>query len=233
MKKSIGILGGMGALATADLFAKIVNMTKAECDADHIRIYIDNNPLIPDRTEAILAKGEDPLPYMTDSLRNLEKCGADCIIMPCNTAHFFLPRLQGLTHIPFLSMLNATADAALEKFPQKKAAVLATKGTLSSGLYSNTLNDHGIDFILPNEKEKDTLMRVIYDGIKAGKPPTAYENDMISVINGLTDRGADYFILGCTELPIASQALNLTVPVIDPTFELAKSAIEFCGYQIK
>ena len=94
MKKSIGILGGMGPLATADLFRKIVLLTDAARDNDHIRVYIDDNASIPDRTAAILSGGADPLPAMTDSLRKLEACGADCIIMPCNTAHYFLPRLQ-------------------------------------------------------------------------------------------------------------------------------------------
>ena len=111
MKKSIGILGGMGPLATADLFRKIVTMTDAGCDNDHIRIYIDNNSSIPDRTAAILAGGADPVPIMAQSLKKLEDCGADCIIMPCNTAHYFLPRLQAMTETPILSMLDATAEA--------------------------------------------------------------------------------------------------------------------------
>ena len=110
-KKSIGILGGMGPLATADLFRKIVTLTDAARDNDHIRIYIDDNATIPDRTAAILEGGPSPLPAMTDSLRKLESCGADCLVMPCNTAHYFLPQLQSLTKVPFLSMLQATAAA--------------------------------------------------------------------------------------------------------------------------
>ncbi|MBQ7006202.1 MAG: aspartate/glutamate racemase family protein, partial [Oscillospiraceae bacterium] len=85
MKKALGILGGMGPLATADLFTKIVTMTNAESDREHIRIYIDNNSQITDRTAAILHGGENPLPYMTESAQKLEAVGADCIIMPCNT----------------------------------------------------------------------------------------------------------------------------------------------------
>ena len=90
-QKIIGILGGMGPLATADLFRKIVLLTDAEADRDHIRVCIDSNAQIPDRTAAILSGGEDPVPEMADALRNLERCGADCILMPCNTAHYFLP----------------------------------------------------------------------------------------------------------------------------------------------
>ena len=108
-KKTIGILGGMGPLATADLFQKIVLLTKADTDREHIRVYIDSNANIPDRTAAILSGGEDPVPEMASALRHLEACGADCIIMPCNTAHYFLPRLQAMTKIPFLSILTAAA----------------------------------------------------------------------------------------------------------------------------
>lgn len=233
MKKTIGILGGMGPLATADLFRKIVLLTAAACDNDHIRVYIDDNASIPDRTAAILGGGADPMPAMTDSLRKLEACGADCIIMPCNTAHYFLPRLQALTHVPFLSMLESTARACRVRFPGKTAAVLATKGTLAAGLYQRALEAESVPFLIPGGAEQDALMRVIYNGVKAGSPPDAYRVDMMSVLKALAGRGADYFILGCTELPLASQALALDEPTVDPTAELAKAAIRFCGYEIK
>ncbi len=233
MKKSIGILGGMGPLATTDIFTKIVNLTKAERDTEHIRIFIDNNPYIPDRTAAILSGGKDPVPQMADSVKKLEQCGADCIIMTCNTAHFFLPKLQKLTDVPFISMLTATAEASLEKFPNKKAAILATNGTISSKLYDNILSEFGVDFITPNDKEQEAVMRVIYDGVKANAPAESYRDDMMTVINGLSERGADYFILGCTELPIATELLGIQNPVIDSTTELAKAAIKFCGYELK
>ena len=117
-KKTIGILGGMGPLATADLFQKITLLTEAETDRDHIRVYIDSNANIPDRTAAILSNGPDPVPEMASALRNLEACGADCVIMPCNTAHYFLPRLQAMTEIPFLSILTAAAETCKSQFPR-------------------------------------------------------------------------------------------------------------------
>ena len=232
MKKSIGILGGMGPLATADLFRKIVLLTDAARDNDHIRIYIDDNASIPDRTAAILSGGIDPLPAMTDSLRKLEACGADCIIMPCNTAHYFLPRLQALTAVPFLSMLEATASACRVRFPGRTAAVLATKGTLAAGLYQKALSSQQVPFLIPAPAEQDALMRVIYDGVKAGRAPDSYRADMESVFRALSVQGADYFILGCTELPLAAELLGLRVPTVDPTAELAKTAIRFCGYSV-
>ena len=233
MKKTIGILGGMGPLATADLFRKIVTMTKAGCDNDHIRIYIDDNASIPDRTAAILSGGKDPTPIMADSLKKLESCGADCIIMPCNTAHYFLPRLQAMTEVPFLSMLEATAKTCAKTFPGKTAAILATKGTLATGLYEEALKAQGVAYLVPNADEQDALMRVIYEGVKADAAPEAYRTDMEGVMETLAARGADYFILGCTELPVAADLLGLTQPMIDPTTELAKAAITFCGYELK
>ncbi len=232
MGKTIGILGGMGPLATADLFRKITCLTKADCDNDHIRVYIDSNARIPDRTAAILAGGTDPVPEMTSALRHLEACGADCIIMPCNTAHYFLPQLQAKTEIPFLSMLSATAKTCAAKFPGKTAAVLGTKGTLATGLYDRALEAESVRFLLPEETERDELMRLIYDVVKASKPLLPETEAWRALLDGLRARGADYFILGCTELPILADTLPVSGPFVDPTAELAKAAIRFCGYSV-
>lgn len=231
MEKSIGILGGMGPLATADLLRKIVLLTKAEKDGDHVRVFIDDNPRIPDRTAAILAGGENPLPQMTDSLEKLEKCGASCIIMPCNTAHYFLPELQKKAKTPFISMLEATAKACAARYPGKTAAVLATRGTLATGLYEEALAAEHVPYLIPDESEKDALMHLIYDVVKASKPLMPEQAHWEALLRGLRAKGADYFILGCTELPIVAQELPQAGPFIDPTAELARAAIRFCGYE--
>ncbi len=191
MKKTIGILGGMGPLATADLYRKIIEHTRADRDSEHIRVYIDGNAAIPDRTAAILHGGEDPVPEMLSALRHLEACGADCIIMPCNTAHYFLPRLREQTALPILDMQRITAAVCRERFPGKTAAILATDGTVQSGLYDRALDAEGVRWIHPGE------------------------------------------ILGCTELPVLAGALPSEGPFLDPTDELAKAAIRFCGYEVK
>ena len=204
MGKTIGILGGMGPLATADLFRKITLLTDAACDNEHIRVYIDSNARIPDRTAAILSGGPDPVPEMASALRSLERCGADCVIMPCNTAHYFLPRLQAMTSLPFLSMLEATA-----------------------------LNAQGVHCLVPDEGEQDVLMHLIYDVVKASKPLEPEQGAWQALLDGLRARGADYFILGCTELPIIADTLPQPGPFVDPTAELAKAAIRICGYKVK
>ena len=233
MKKTIGILGGMGPLATADLLIKITTMTKADCDNEHIRVYIDSNCAIPDRTGAILHGGPDPVPEMTSALRNLEACGADCVIMACNTAHYFLPRLQRLTEIPILDMPSITARRCAELFPGKKAALLGTTGTLQTGLYNAAMEEAGVPVLLPEPEEQAWLMHLIYDIVKATRPMQPEEQNWSRLLADLRGRGADYFILACTELPIVANTLPDEGPFIDPTAELAREAILFCGYELK
>lgn len=232
MKKTLGILGGMGPLATADLFTKIVTMTKADCDNDHIRIFIDNNAQIKDRTAAILHGGQSPLPQLMESAKKLEKMGADCIIMPCNTAHYFLQSLQMQVKVPFLSMIGQAVRVAKQRYPGQKAGILATTGTLDAGVYSRAFMDEGVEVVLPDEEQRRYLMSVIYDGVKAGKMPTDPE-PFNAVLREMESRGAGYFILGCTELPVAVQSLGLENNFVDATTELAKAAIEYCGYEVK
>ena len=229
MKKTIGILGGMGPLATADLYRKIIEHTRADRDSEHIRVYIDGNAAIPDRTAAILHGGEDPVPEMLSALRHLEACGADCIIMPCNTAHYFLPRLREQTALPILDMQRITAGVCRERFPGKTAAILATDGTVQSGLYDRALDAEGVRWIHPGEYEQKTLMHLIYDVVKASKPIEPETDTWRSLLAGLRARGAEFFILGCTELPILASALDVPGPFVDPTEELARAAIRFCG----
>lgn len=233
MKKTIGILGGMGPLATADLYRKIIEHTRADRDSEHIRVYIDGNAAIPDRTAAILHGGEDPVPEMLSALRHLEACGADCIIMPCNTAHYFLPRLREQTALPILDMQRITAAVCRERFPGKTAAILATDGTVQSGLYDRALDAEGVRWIHPGEYEQKTLMHLIYDVVKASRPMEPEKEHWDAILDTLRGQGADLFILGCTELPVLAGVLPSEGPFLDPTDELAKAAIRFCGYEVK
>ena len=233
MKKTIGILGGMGPLATADLYRKIIEHTRADRDNEHIRVYIDGNAAIPDRTAAILHGGEDPVPEMLSALRHLEACGADCIIMPCNTAHYFLPRLREQTALPILDMQRITAAVCRERFPGKTAAILATDGTDQSGLYDRALDAEGVRWIHPGESEQKSLMHLIYGVVKASRPMEPEKERWDAILDTLRGQGADLFILGCTELPVLAGVLPSEGPFLDPTDELAKAAIRFCGYEVK
>ena len=233
MKKTIGILGGMGPLATADLMTKIVTMTKADSDQEHVRVFVDCNTAIPDRTGAILHGGKDPVPEMTSALRNLERCGADCIIMPCNTAHYFLPRLQSLTTLPILHMPKISARRCADLYPGRKVCVLATTGTLSVGLYDTALREAGVPYLVPDEPEQQILMHLIYDVVKASLPLEPEEPVWQDLLNSLRAKGAEVFLLACTELPILAGSLHAPGPFIDPTAELARAAILYCGYPVR
>ena len=227
MEKTIGILGGMGPAATADLFTKIVSLTKADHDNEHIRIYIDNNTHIPDRTQAILFGGEDPLPYMLESAKKLEQMGADCIIMPCNTAHYYYDQLASAVSVPFLNLIDEAARALP---PGSHPGLLATSATAKTGLYTRAVQKYGFDLILPDDDYQLLYMAAITD-VKAGRVPDKGSFELL--LDHLRKKGTDIFILGCTEIPLAFQWLDIHDPAIDATEALAKAAIRFCGKKVR
>lgn len=217
----------MGPLATADLFTKIVTMTKADCDQEHLHVLIDNNTAIPDRTKAILSGGEDPLPQLKISAKRLKKAGADFLIMPCNTAHYFYEALNAESEIPVLNMLEETA-----RFVQSRGisrvGLLATDGTIQSGVYKKALTKYGIEVLCPEAEGQSEVMHIIYDGIKAGNTTLSPEG-FIAAGKKLLERGAQTLILGCTELPPAFSVYSIDLPHTDPTLVLAVAAIRFAG----
>lgn len=231
MKKAIGIIGGMGPMATCDLMKKIIENTQADRDQAHVRLYVDSNTNIPDRTAAILGKGEDPRPAMTNSAKKLEAMGADLLIVPCNTAHFFLPDVQKTVQIPILNMQKETAKHLLEN-GITTVAVLATDGTVQSGLYDRALKEAGITPVYPKEDQQKMIMSLIYDYVKAGKD---FEDlDKIhAMVADLQAQGAQGLILGCTELPIAFAPWQTALPTFDPTLILARAAVTAAGYGVK
>ena len=225
-EKIIGILGGMGPEATIDLFYKIIKLTPAEKDQDHLRIIIDNNPKIPDRSAAILGKGKDPLPALQETAKNLEKAGANFIIIPCNTAHYFLPSIQESVKIPVLNMIEETAKETQKRNSSiKKTGLLASIGTYKAEIYNKYFKKYNIEVISPEEKDKEEVMRVIY-AVKAGNLSEEVKKSIISIAQKLIDKGAEAIIAGCTEIPLILKEENFSVPLIDPTQVLAKAAVK-------
>jgi len=224
-EKIIGILGGMGPEATIDLFYKIIKFTPAEKDQDHLRIIIDNNPKIPDRTAAILGKGEDPLPALQETAKNLEKAGADFIIIPCNTAHYFLPLIQESVKIPILNMIEEAAKETQQRIPQiQKVGLLASIGTYKTEIYHQQFKKFNIEVISPEEKDKEEVMKAIY-AVKAGNLSEGIKKNILKIAQKLVDKGAEAIIAGCTEIPLILKEGDVSVPIIDPTQVLAKIAI--------
>ncbi len=231
MKKTIGIVGGMGPLATCDLFRKIVEVTDAKSDQEHVRVCIDNNTEISDRTAAILSGGEDPVPEMVKSAVRLQGMGAEVLIMPCNTAHYFYDRLIPFVDTPFLNMIEETAKEIKQK-GMKKVGLLATDGTCRSGVYKQVFDAMGIEMCMPSPARQRSVMDLIYQGVKAGNMSIDL-NGFYEAMEELLADGAETLVLGCTELPVAFDLFRIEKPNIDPTLVLAKAAVRFVGARVK
>ena len=225
MKKIVGILGGMGPEATADFFLEIIKLTPAKKDEDHLHIIIDNNPQIPDRTEAILKGGKSPLPALQKAAQNLERAGADFIVIPCNTAHYFFDEIKKIVNIPLLHMMREVSKEIKERFPKvKKVGLLSTSATARIGLYQNELEKEKIIVISPKEKEQEEVMKAI-NLIKGGE----YSNskDILKKIGEkLLLREAELLVLGCTEIPLVLKQNDFSHPVVDAGYVLAKAAVK-------
>lgn len=225
VEKVIGILGGMGPEATADLFRRIIRATPAKKDQDHIRVIIDSNPKIPDRTAAIIGGGSSPLHEMTKTAKNLEKAGADFIIIPCNTAHYYYEELKKSVGIPILNMVELVAQMIREKFSNvKKVGVISTTGTVKAGIYDRALDRNRVEVIYPSKELQDKVMEAIYDNIKAGRIFEGKEI-IVKVATRLVEEGAELIICGCTEVSLVLKSGDIPVPVVDPLQILAETAV--------
>ncbi|MCC8357461.1 MAG: amino acid racemase [Oscillospiraceae bacterium] len=227
MKKTLGIIGGMGPAATCDLMEKVIALTRASCDQEHIHIITDCNTNIPDRTAAILQGGPDPVPELQRSAARLETAGAEILCMPCNTAHHFYDTVAAAVQIPGLHMPRETAGI-LRQAGVKTAGVLATDGTVQSGVYEKALAREGIEAVYPDKEDQAQIMRLIYQGVKARAVPLA-DIPVGEILSRLRGRGAEVFLLACTELPIAFAELGRMEGCLDPTRVLAFAAVRACG----
>jgi len=224
-QKIIGILGGLGPEATADLFYKIVKLSPAEKDQDHFRIIIDNNPKIPDRTEAIMGIGQDPLPKLIATARNLEKAGSNFIIIPCNTAHYFISGIQEKVNIPILNMIQECAKYVKNIFPTfKKVCLFASKGTYRTKLYNTFFDKFNIEILTPSPSEQEEIMEIIYQ-VKSGILSKEMKRQIVNISEKQLKKGSQAIIAGCTEIPLILKDGDIKAPVIDPTTILAKRAI--------
>lgn len=234
--KVVGVLGGMGPEATVAFYEKLISHTPAGSDQDHLRIVIESNPKIPDRTEALLRGGESPVAMMANGASALKRAGADFIVIPCATAHAFLEALQREAELPILSMLDVSADGIREQHPQmRKVGLLATTGTVRARLFHDRLATIGIDVVTPDDPNQGRVLAAIRD-IKALAPARTRAQigaDLREVAEDLVGLGAQGIILGCTELPLVISARDISVPTIDPTVLLARAAIRLAGREPK
>ena len=227
-EKIIGILGGMGPAATLDVFHRILQLTSVKEDQEHIHIIIDNNPKIPDRTQAIFGKGESPVPALKESGKMLERAKVDFIIIPCNTAHFFYDELKKHLRIPIVHMIREVAKKIHKEYPDiRKAGLLSTRGTIKAGLYQKELTALGIEVIKPDERAQNMVSEAIYgtEGIKCGYLKGKSKKLIYNAIDNLVNNGAEVIIGGCTEIPLVVDSETVPIPFINSNQVLAESAV--------
>ncbi len=220
----IGVLGGMGPLATVDFMGRIVSLTRGERDQDHLPMMVANLPHTPDRSSAILGNGLDPLPALCAGVDLLNRNGIGLLVVPCNSAHHWYEQMRQRSAAPMLHIGEVCADAV----PRcaGKVAVLATRGTLVSGFYQASLRERGMDFLVPDGGAQacitDSIARV-----KAGDMPAAAAL-LGEALQMLEAAGARVAVMGCTEIPLAARGIpRAPMPLIDSTQELALATVRY------
>ncbi len=219
----LGIIGGMGPLATAKFFEKLVKLVPAEKDQDHPRILIDSNPKIPDRTDAIFGNGPSPIPAIIKTAFSLKNCGAGFLAIPCVTAHYYYEEIQKAVDIPIVHMIRETAERYISDFAEKRAGLLATNGTLRAEIFQNFFPPTSL--IVPDQDtQTDFVMKAIY-GVKSGELAGS-KTLILKAYEKLISSGAELIIAGCTEVPIILNSEDISIPLLDPLTVLAEVCVE-------
>lgn len=230
-KYDLGIIGGMGTSATVELFRRLSERTYTTCDQDFMRVCILNDSIIPDRTKCILEGKNDPLDFINGDIKRLEALGVNYFIIPCNTAHYYSKGFNN-TKIKFISMIDETLKFIQKEYKDNDICILATNGTIQSGVYFDNEKSHGLKFLKLDSKLQDKVMSVV-TMTKEGKDMNMAFEILNSVIESV-EKGNNkvLFVLACTELSLYLDRLNNHF-VIDAMDILVESAITKCGYKLK
>ena len=219
----VGVLGGMGPLATIDFMRKVLAATDAATDQDHVPLIVSSIPQVPDRSAAFRGDGASPLAAMVASGRRLLGAGAGLVVVPCNTAHLWFAELQAALEVPMLHLVDAAlADAITTAGPGATLGLLCTDATLASGLYLN--RTPRVQWALPTATEMLDWVMPGIAAVKAGELERGGEL-LSAAARALARRGAQALVLGCTEVPLVLGPRNAPVPVIDATAALARRAV--------
>jgi aspartate racemase len=225
--KKLGIIGGLGPMATAYFLELIVKMTEASNDQEHIEVLLHSCPQIPDRTKYILGQsGENPEPQMRAIGQSLAAQGAQVIAIPCITAHFFQQQLEQEIGCPIIHGIEETA-LTLKQEGISRAGILATDGTIESGLFPQIFSRHNIECLTPDPENQSKVMHIIYDDVKAGRPIEM--NLFNEAADALFSQGAQVVLLGCTELSMVKCTQTLAPGFLDVMEVLARRAVTLCG----
>lgn len=225
--KLLGILGGVGPMATVYFYELLTSLTRAECDQDHIDIVISSRATTPDRTAFIMGESDaDPLDAMIPDAKRLVAFGAQVIAIPCNTAHYFYDKLAASVTVPILNIIAETVST-LKSQGVGRFGLLATDGTVDSETYQRYCAAHGIECVVPDPERQARVMSIIYDQIKCGKP--ANMESFYEIAHYMRSRGCERLVLGCTELSLIKKNESLGDYYTDSLECLALSTIRACG----
>lgn len=230
-KKIIGVIGGLGPLATAHFMELVIEMTDAKRDQENVDMVVYSFPSIPDRTGYILGSNlKSPLPGLKSVAHALVRQKVTCIAIPCVTAHYFHKELQSTIPVPILNGVVETVKLLKEQ-GIKKVGIMATDGTIRSQLLSKELDYAGIIPVIPSKKRQEDVMHLIYENVKAGKP--AELERFRRVQQELMDCGAEVILLGCTELSLIKRDHDIGPGFIDVMEVLARESVLRCGKKLK
>ncbi len=229
--KTIGIIGGLGPMATVYFLEMLTAMTKVERDQEHPHIVLESIPATPDRTDYILGKSkESPLPELIASGKRLVRMGADLLTIPCVTAQYFYEDLSRELSVPVISLCGNVAE---EIRHQKVDCVglLATTGTIQSKVLEREFAKVGVNVVVPSEEMQKLVMELIYGQIKSGKEIQWEMFDQVS--RWLLEHGAKRIILGCTELSLLKKERRLETHYVDVLEVLARQTLAEAGVLTK
>jgi aspartate racemase len=231
-EKFLGIIGGMGAEAGALLFKRLVELTPADVDQEHIRTLLYSDSKVPDRTQGIIGSGPSPYLNLVKAARLLENNNVDIIIIACITSHYFMAELRKEVKCKILSAVEAVIERLKNIAPKaSKVGVLATTGAIKTELFHNALKDVNFEPLsLPDDLQQLYFMDAVYgaDGVKAGHRQQGREK-ILKGVKWLIDNGAQAIISGCTELPLLFGQDDCNVPLIDAMDALIRAAIFECS----
>src|SRR5512139_256995 len=223
----LGVIGGMGPAATADFFVKLVEETPASCDEEHIPTLIVSDPRLPGRPAAILDHGASPLPALLAVRDKLLAAGATMLAMPCNTAHYWYDDLARDCPVPFVSIVEASCDAARRTAaPGSRIGLIGTRATLAGGIFDMQLKAAGYSLLLPTDDEMTGAILPSIRLVKQGRSIQGGEL-LAPAVQALLDRGAAAVILACTETPVALDATGsaLRERCVDSNRALARACV--------
>ena len=225
-RRTIGVIGGMGPLATADFYLRLVRATPAATDQEHLHVLIDSNTEIPDRTAAIEGRGPDPTPVLVETAQRLVAAGAEVLAVPCNSAHAFLDAIRrAVPGVPVLDIMEEVASSAAGLNPVPQAVgLLATSGTVRQHLYHAALSRRSIEVMSPDADAQRVVSGAIAS-VKAGETGPEVRARIRGIADALVRAGAGAIVLGCTELPLILGPGDVAVPVLDGTEILARAAV--------